>query len=260
VGAALITSVVLSGSKSGLIQVVFLIFYSRFLLKREPSRTVANKYLGRLQRNIMIAAIVGAILIVSVKAGGGALDGSILVLLQRVAANGDVFFMAYPTHIIDTLSPRGGFLALFGSILSMFRFVSPDSLPQPLGFQIFQAVYGTVAFVGPNPRHNVFGVVYFGLSGAIIFSLMLGTMMSFMRNRVPMFIGKGSALEPLFVFLAISCVAASTDVGAVIGDLGSVILVAPFLYGASAILSIAGPVRFRAVRQFSMQPTLSKEL
>jgi oligosaccharide repeat unit polymerase len=259
VGIALLTSVVLSGSKSGLLQVIFLIFYSRFMLRRESSGAAADKFLRRLEKTIMIAAVFGAILIVSVKAGGGAMDGSIFVLLQRLAANGDVFFMAYPTHIIDTLSPRGGFLALFGSLLVMFRLVAPASLPEPLGFQIFRSVYGSVAFVGPNPRHNVFGVVYFGVLGAIIYSLMLGVMVGFVRNRIPKFIRRGSAIEPLYVFLAISCVAAPTDIEGLMMDIGSAILVAPFLYAAAAILSLAVPSSLLALRHLSLQSTAARD-
>jgi oligosaccharide repeat unit polymerase len=260
VGVSLLTSVALSGSRSGLMQVIFLIFYSRFLLKGNRSGLIADKFLGRLQKTILIAAVVGAILIVSVKAGGGAIDGSIFVLLQRLAVNGDVFFMAYSTHIIDTLSPKSAFLALFGSLLAMFRLVAPASLPEPLGFQIFRAVYGSVDFVGPNPRHNVFGVVYFGIFGAIIYSLMLGAMVGFVRNRIPRFVRRGSAIEPLYVFLAISCVAAPTDIGMLMMDIGSVILVAPFLYATAAILSHAVPPSLFALRHLSLQSTVSKDL
>jgi hypothetical protein len=168
--------------------------------------------------------------------------------------------MAYSTHIIDTLSPKSAFLALFGSLLAMFRLVAPASLPEPLGFQIFRAVYGSVDFVGPNPRHNVFGVVYFGIFGAIIYSLMLGAMVGFVRNRIPRFVRRGSAIEPLYVFLAISCVAAPTDIGMLMMDIGSVILVAPFLYATAAILSHAVPPSLFALRHLSLQSTVSKDL
>lgn len=148
---------------------------------------------------------------------------------------------------------------MFGSLLAMFRLVAPASLPEPLGFQIFRAVYGSVDFVGPNPRHNVFGVVYFGIFGAIIYSLVLGVMVGFFRNRIPRFIRRGSAIEPLYVFLAISCVSAPTDIGMLTMDIGSVILVAPFLYSAAAILSLAVPPRLLALRRLSPQSTGSND-
>ena len=148
---------------------------------------------------------------------------------------------------------------MFGSLLAMFRLVPPASLPENLGFQLYRAVYGFDAFVGPNPRHNVFGVVYFGTFGAIVYSLMLGMIVGFIRNRLSAFMRPGSAVEPLFVFLAISCVWVSADIGMLMKDIGSLILVAPVLYAMAAIVSAAPTSSVSAVRYLALQAAVSED-
>lgn len=53
-----------------------------------------------------------------------------------------------------------------------------------LGFQLFQYHYDVDIMTGPNSRHNVFGLFYFGFLGSIIFSFLVGYLSSFFRNVI----------------------------------------------------------------------------
>ena len=163
----------------------------------------------------------------------------IQTLYVRFASSGDTYFMAYPEHVVDMISSKGGFLAVFGNLLAPFRIVHYEDMPESLGFQIHRIIFGYDDFTGPNARHNVFGLVYFGQIGSMLFSLLLGMSVGFIRNSLSTFVRVGSAAEPLYVFLAISCVSAPVDFTAVMKDVVSMITVVPVLYTMAALVCLA---------------------
>jgi hypothetical protein len=239
VGLALVASATLSGSKSTFTSILFAIFYFGFLRRGDPAQTSFQKFLAKSQKAMFVSTIVASILVISIQAASADPAVWIEYLAVRFASFGDVYFMAYPSHVVDMVSNSNRFLAVFGNILAPFRIVSYHNVPEPLGFLLHRIVYGFDNFTGPNARHNVFGLVYFGLVGSIFFSLLLGVMVSFIRNLLSGFVRPGSAIEPLYAFLAISCVSATTDFALVMKDVLSTILVAPALYAAAAIVCVA---------------------
>jgi hypothetical protein len=239
VGVALVTSAMLSGSKSTFVQMVFLIFYFRFLHRGDLTCSAADKALAKLQKVTAISAIGAIFLVIGVQLSSGNPAAWLVFLYSRIADFGDVYFMAYPTHIIDAISGKGGFLAVFGSLLGTIRIVPYDSLPESLGFLLHRMVYGFDNFTGPNDRHNVFGVVYFGTYGAILYSLIIGMIVGFIRNRLPAFVHPGSAVEPLYVYLAISCISVTGGIELIMYDIGSMLIVMPVLYAIAALVYLA---------------------
>lgn len=233
IAVCLAISALLSGSKSAILPAVFALFYFKFFHGGKLAGSRAELTLRRLQKSIVIAGVAGAMGVIMVQISSGAIGAAVYALYERFASAGDVYFMAYPGGVIDSLPGNAGFLAVFGSLLSMFRLLPPTALPENLGFRLYRAIYGFDAFVGPNPRHNVFGVVYFGAIGAVLYSFALGLIVGFVRNRMARFIRPGMAWEPIYVFLAISTVWATTDIGGVVKDVGSVLLVVPALYLAA---------------------------
>lgn len=257
VALALLMAPLLSGSKSGLMLVIYCLFYFRFLHRGALSKTGADLVLTKVLKYGCIGAAVAAVLVVAVQLASAGPVAWAYSLYQRIVSSGDTFFMAYPNRIIDSLPNKNGILAIFESIAIMFRLVSPDNVPENLGYRLFRAVYGGGDFVGPNPRHNIFGVVYFGLVGGIVYSLLLGLILGYIRNRLAGKIRLGGALEPLYVFVAISAVGIATDVGMLMKDLGSVLLVVPALYAMAAIISVASARRRAPAQHFRAQPTAS---
>jgi len=247
VGFALVASPVLSGSKSSFISIVFVIYYFRFFHRRDRSCGTADKVLGKLQGATVLFAVAAAAFVISVQ--GATTDPSLWVatLGVRFASFGDAFFMAYPSHVVDSIPGRDGFLAVFGGLLATFRIVPYEVVPEPLGYVLHRIVYGFDNSTGPNARHNVFGLVFFGQMGSICYSLIIGMIVGFIRNRLPAFIRPGSAMEPVFVFLAISCVGLFADLALVMKDIGSIILIMPFLYAISGLVYLAASRRSASV-------------
>jgi len=238
VGVALVTSALLSGSKSTFTAMLFATFYFRFL-RRDSAHGSFDKALAKWQKVLFVSAIIASILVLSVATvttGPVALIGSLAI---RFASFGDVYFMAYPHHVVEMVPDGHEFLAVFGNILAPFRIVSHENVPEPLGFMLHRIVFGFDDSTGPNARHNVFGLVYFGQVGSVLFSLLLGMLVGAIRNLLPAFVRTGSAVEPLYAFLAISCVWATTDVNLFTKDCVSVILVAPALYAVAAVVCVA---------------------
>jgi oligosaccharide repeat unit polymerase len=239
IGVALVTSALLSGSKSTFTAMLFAAFYFRFLRRGESDQSSFHRSLAKAQKMMFVSTIAASMLVIGVQAATG--DPAVLIesLAVRFASFGDVNFMAYPSHVVDSVPKSSPFLAVFGDMLAPFRLVSYDKTPEPLGFLLHRIVYGFDDFTGPNARHNVFGLVYFGFVGSILFSLILGMIVGFIRNLLSAFVRPGSAIEPLYVFLAISCVGVTTDFTLVIKDIVSIILVAPPLYAVAALICLA---------------------
>jgi hypothetical protein len=239
VGVALVASPLLSGSKATFVSIVFVIFYFRFLHREDQACSVANKFLAKLQWATIVFAIAAAVFVISVQQATSDPAVWIAVLSVRFASYGDVYFMAYPTHLVDSISSKDGFLAVFGGLLGTFRLVPYNAMPESLGILLHRMIYGFDNITGPNARHNVFGLVYFGQVGSIFYSLTIGMIVGFIRNRLPAFVRPGSAIEPLFVFLAISCLAVISDLQIAMMDVISIILVAPVLYAITALVYFA---------------------
>jgi hypothetical protein len=197
VGTSLVGSAILSGAKSTFIALLFAIFYFRFLRRGDPARSTFDVFLAKLQKVVFIFSIVAAVFVICVQAVSSDPAVVIQTLYVRFASSGDTYFMAYPEHVVDMISSKGGFLAVFGNLLAPFRIVHYEDMPESLGFQIHRIIFGYDDFTGPNARHNVFGLVYFGQIGSMLFSLLLGMSVGFIRNSLSTFVRVGSAAEPL---------------------------------------------------------------
>ncbi len=239
VGAALVGSAILSGSKATFVAILFAMFYFRFLRRGDPTRSTFDKFLARFQKATLVLTILAAALVIWIQTVSSNPFVVIETFYVRFASFGDAYFMAYPRHVVDMIPSNGAFLALFGNLLAPFRIVHYEDMPEILGYQIYRIIYGFDNFTGPNARHNIFGLVYFGRVGCMFFSLALGMIVGFVRNSLPVFVRSGSAVEPVYAFLAISCVSASVDFTAVMKDIVSVISVVPILYAMAALVCVA---------------------
>ncbi|HWY71017.1 MAG TPA: hypothetical protein VNX88_20290 [Terriglobales bacterium] len=245
---ALVFSAVLSGSKSTFLTVVFVIFYFRLLHRQDPDCAIEFRdELAKWQKRIIIAACFAFVSVMAFEVHSSSYTLLVIETSQRLSAFGDTFFMAFPTHLVESLSGKHPLLAIFGGVLVMFRLVSPADLPENVGFQLYRGVYGFDAFVGPNPRHNLMGLVYFGIVGSIFYSLTLGLLVGFLRNVVIRWMKPGNTIEPLFAFLAVSCVSVSTDIAIFMKDVSSALMVVPVMYLLAFILdlALAQPVALR---------------
>jgi len=251
----LVAGAILSGSKSTFITVAFLIFYFRLIHRRTPQYPpTRDRWLSSLQRTVLLTTSLGALLVLVISGQADGLATAAGAFAYRLAVSGDTYFMAYPHNTLSALNPGNPIFAFFSGPLETFRLVAPGSLPEPIGFQLFRAATGMPGLFGPNPRHNVFGLVYFGLWGSMIYSAVLGLSVGLVRNVGLRFIKIGGFSELVFVLCAISVVSVNTDVNAFIGPVTDLLLMSPVLLGLAFGLSYAGAHNSVRSRVFTMTP------
>jgi hypothetical protein len=178
---------ILSGSKLGLLFPVFNTFIVMFFaLKFNLSRDKEKKY-KKIMYYMTFASIPLGILTVMIQNNSGSsfLEGLVTVAL-RFVNTGDIFYMSWVNDVISTFPSKvsDGFFAMFSDVLGTLRLMPRSELPQHLGLQVIWELSGTKDFMGPNLRHNVFGIFYFGGYGAILYSFILGGLVGFIRNRL----------------------------------------------------------------------------
>lgn len=239
VAGSLALAAVLSGSKSTFVYVLFLLFYFRLLHRNSSfySKEQDGRFV-RGQKGILSAAIAGVVVVLLSTGRAGRISEALYQFYYRVVLSGDGYFMGYPNHTLLSVDSRSPFLAIFGGSLNMLRLVTPDQLPEPLGFQLFHLTGGIGSF-GPNPRHSLFGLVYFGAWASLFYSAFLGLLVGLLRNVGIRFVRLGGASELIYVFLAISVISVNVDLVIFVSDVTNMIVVGlPLLLGAR-ILSLA---------------------
>ena len=237
--ACLSLAAVLSGSKSTFITVLFLLFYFRMLHRNSRLYSKEqDRLFVRGQKVLLAVAVVGVVGVLVISGRAGGIGEGLYQFYYRVVLSGDGYFMGYPNNVVRAADSRSLFLAVFGGSLSMLRLVTPDQLPEPLGFQLYHLTGGIGTF-GPNPRHNLFGLVYFGAWASLFYSAFLGLLVGLVRNVGIRLVRLGGASELIYVFLATSVIAVNADLVIFVSDLTNLIVVGiPLLVGAR-ILSLA---------------------
>lgn len=178
----------LSGSKTALLTIPFILFC--FLLLHKSSDEVKHHYLIKnLKRIILITfglAIAFVILVISIQSATLENDDlAAFSLLLRFIHSGDTFWYSYPNNIILKCQNPHGLLALFNDFLGFTRIYKWEELPPNLGLQLIRYHHTGDGIFGPNARHNVFGIAYFGYYGSIVFSLIIGLVVSFAIHVLP---------------------------------------------------------------------------
>lgn len=177
---------ILSGAKSGVIHLVFMAaLFGGYTgdIVRSGSRA------GRMFKRLTFASIAGLFLVASLQSGEGELAGRRVNVFGQVAVRmvnaGDALIYAYPDRFIEQLEGHNPFGAIFREYLAFFRLASPESLPKHLGVQITDVFIGPDSHFQTNAKHNIFGYVYFGYWGAILFSYLVGTSIGAARHLLP---------------------------------------------------------------------------
>jgi hypothetical protein len=192
---------ILSGAKIAIIEIPFISFYASMCVARRFGWDWKDcvRHL-RTMKWFVILGVPPAILIsfFHVLASGQiaeAGDADVLVLLTglltRMVYTGDIYFLSWPEDALQQLNSHGlGFLALFRNLLEMFRVVPSAELPVDIGFQIFNYHYPQNAVLsGPGAHFDVFGLFYFGFTGGLVLSLVVGAILGWavvsLRRLVP---------------------------------------------------------------------------
>jgi hypothetical protein len=228
---SLIVFLVLSGSKSAFLILPFSLFcltrvyptLKANLKKTFPFSILQNKFL------LLGIGVAISLIIISIQKKRTPLT-PLEELGYRLMLSGDVYYMSYPNHVYKLIDGSHGTVALFQDFLGFFRLYPWEKMPQVIGVDLVRYHHGGELLWGPNGRHNVFGLIYFGYYGAIIFSLLLGVLVGFVRNKLLSVNKNNVFFFLLYSLLYIKIVTMETDPMLGFTYLTNVIFVFPFLF------------------------------
>jgi oligosaccharide repeat unit polymerase len=214
----------LSGSKgtfliTGLILFLYTLINSRYNLTIKKLSSNIEKFSLKL----FIFIFITGIFIIIFKDNNGI--NPFLKLGIRLIHSGDAYFYGYPNDIIKELPQGNSFNALFSDLLGMFRIVDWKELPLPFGMTLFGYHNPLIDVVaGANARHNIYGLYYFGYIGAIIFSFILGIILSFSRNYLYRHLTCNTLFGLFYTMLYLSTITFESDINLGLFMLNSYIL------------------------------------
>ncbi|OKS86941.1 hypothetical protein RG47T_2399 [Mucilaginibacter polytrichastri] len=226
----LIVFFALSGSRSEFMLLGFILFCYIMLNGSE-----LKKYFTGIRKYEVILLGFGMCFvfftIVFQKNSGDADAGSSIgIFLFRLVASGDVYYFAYPNNNIEHINHSQPFLALFGDIFYTLRIIPRNNQPVVIGFQLFNMFGVSDTIAGPNARHNVFGYIYYGFWGSIVFSYLVGLFLSFTRNNLFFILRKNKLGQALFTLLYLQITVIETDPPMVVSNLETLFLMLSLLF------------------------------
>jgi hypothetical protein len=144
--------------------------------------------LQKLKKGSLVILLSSAIVIVAILLLQASSETSTVPLPiafgLRLISDGDIFWYSYPYETFKFLPGSSGFAALFADLLGFLRIVNWDRLPEALGVQLMSIHHPSDYTFGPNARHNIFGLVYFGEIKSLFFSFGLGLFLGIGRWMV----------------------------------------------------------------------------
>jgi hypothetical protein len=182
VASAVLAIQVLSGAKIAVLQLFFIAGLESYF------NGTARQYFSLRSRFFRISglvALMGALLVIAIQGSGDSQGDPQLSavgrLVLRLVASGDAFIYAYPDGYANQLDGSNALGAVLKDYLTTFRIVSPGSLPVHLGVQIADHFTGQGDKFQTNAKHNLFGYVYFGFWGSILYSYLVGSSIGWVR-------------------------------------------------------------------------------
>ncbi|WP_208483579.1 oligosaccharide repeat unit polymerase [Escherichia coli] len=186
----LIISLVLNGSKAGILNLVFIIGIFCYLNKLKFNISLISIY-SKFARRLLIFAFISMFIILMVNYGifsdqnYNRIIDLLGVIFLRIFNSGDIYVLSYPNDALFKIpAEHNGIISLFKDLLATFRIISTNEIPPSLGNIAFN-IYSTTEIGGANARQSLFGYYYFGFMGSLLFSFFLGLTMSFFRHVLP---------------------------------------------------------------------------
>ncbi len=204
-----------SGSKSGILLILFILYFWREYLKHKTKDIERIKSLNKKVFFILCVGIISCFFLIMLDVGE---DVELIIdnFIFRIIGYGDIFPYFYSFNFFpNNIDVADNFIiSLFGPFFQTLHIIPyyDSSVPPSIGLQVYQFINNTFAIRGPNPRHNVYGLVIFGEIGSIIYSLAIGLISSYLRN-VKIFFGYKNIISYIFyIYLYIFACGLNTDV------------------------------------------------
>lgn len=164
-----------SNSKSTVLDYFFTFLIFSYL---NPTCTKNINFIKKYGLIGLIVAIVAGIFMQVLLTNVSYLEG-VLMLLYRFIAYGDIYTFAYPNDVAGYISEKTSvsFLQYLSSdFLTTFRLMPRVFSDEcNIAGQLVEYVAGPGIAEGPNSRFNIVGIIFFGYSGSLFFSIFCGT-------------------------------------------------------------------------------------
>jgi hypothetical protein len=173
---------ILSGAKIAVLELFFMAGLAGYFTGTAKTYfSLRSKYF----RIGLLLAITGAFAVVTIQRNGMEQDeqqlSSLDMLVIRLVTSGDAFILAYPNGYVEQLDGRNPLGAVLKEYLTTFRIARPEELPTHIGVQISEHFTGNGDESQTNAKHNLFGFVYFGFWGSILYSYLVGSLIGLVR-------------------------------------------------------------------------------
>ena len=226
----------LSGSKSSFL-IVFSIFWCFIIFSRSKGwdYLIYLNFIKVHLKLIIIFSLSIVLFIIIIQNSNSANSNQneispFFSLLLRLIHSGDVYWYSYPNNIYLLINGDRWFSALFTDTLGLFRISDWNDLPEAIGITLKNIHHPSDILQGPNARHNIFGLIYFGYFGSIIFSFTLGVILSFIRNKLPYIIRADIFGGFFFTYLMCKCSAIDGDPMLTVTYINNLLFVFPLLF------------------------------
>jgi oligosaccharide repeat unit polymerase len=211
----LILTSILTGSKSSFL-IIGYVFSCFIFFNMLGSQIKPLEYFRKIRKTsiiIIFAGIIVALFVLSVQRQSQNPIGPVASLLYRFVDTGSIYWYSYPNDVYKTINSTRPFIVLFGDLLGFLRIVPwqfQDINPGLVLFRYHHPEFSSI-IMGPNMRHNVFGLVYFGFFGSLIFSFLIGILTSFCRNFLLKSLPGNFMIGILYTLFYINVITLETD-------------------------------------------------
>ncbi len=172
----------MSGAKIAVLEIFFVAGLASYYLGTAGQLfSIRSKYF----RAGAVLASCSAIIVIAIQGRNGTESGPesnpIVALGLRLVSCGDAFIYAYPNNFVLHIDGSHPVKALLAEYLAFFRIVDARDLPVHIGVQLSEYFTGHGEEFQTNAKHNLFGLVYFGYWGSILYSYLVGTVIGLVR-------------------------------------------------------------------------------
>ena len=227
----ILTSYLFGGSKSEFLNIPF-VFFTFSIFNDKSNTNNFFSYIKKYQFKIILIGIFFSLIIIMVQTrNNSSPDNPLFTLIYRFLDTGSIYWYAYPNETYKIINNTNGFKVLFTDFLGLLRIFRWDEFPENGGLLLVKYHHPEIGDlkVGPNMRHNVFGLIYFGFYWSILFSFFIGITIGFIRNLLHKLLPNNLFFGLLFTLLYLNCATLGTDPQVVLSFLNNVLLFFPII-------------------------------
>lgn len=253
---------VLGGSKSSIV-----FFFAKYIFTKYFLLMNFNIYGDNVQRKmllehskrniILFVCLVPFVLFLFVVVNKNT-SYPMIQLLERLVSYGDIYFLAYPTGVIESLPEYSFFQHYFLSLVNpLRRFFSFWNEEPILGFEIINRVYNIVnPTTGPNTRFDVF----LQLSVPYFFNLLWSFILGYIYSHIwTSWFSRGKTIIVLYakIFFMIAAGDIFTDFSFFASCFFSFIFFIPLIYCCSLLIYHA--IDIKIIKKINLVPLERKK-